>query len=90
MATGERVVSLAALRDSEAARMDAACIRCGACFAACPMVPFSAAKNADPVGAVDEGGMAPIPPQATPRDAPGRLRLKAARAAGRDTGGSPG
>ncbi len=52
MGARERVVSLSALREGEAARMDAACIRCGACFAACPMVPFSAAKDADPVGAV--------------------------------------
>ncbi len=46
------MVSLSALRDGEAARMDAACSRCGACFQACPMVPFSAAKDAEPVAAV--------------------------------------
>lgn len=53
MGAGERMVSLGALREAETARILADCIRCGACFEACPMVPFAAgAQDADPVGAV--------------------------------------
>ena len=33
--------SLPALRDAETARMLAACSRCGACFDACPMLPWA-------------------------------------------------
>jgi Fe-S oxidoreductase len=39
---------LLALRESETARMLAACSQCGACFDACPMVPYAPeARGAD-------------------------------------------
>nr|WP_314074385.1 (Fe-S)-binding protein [uncultured Roseococcus sp.] len=44
---------LAALRASETARMLAACTQCGACFDACPMIPYALdAKGADPAQTV--------------------------------------
>ncbi len=53
MGPGEPLVTarhadLAALRESETARMLAACSQCGACVEACPMVPYvPALQDAD-------------------------------------------
>ncbi len=42
-----------ALRAAETARMLAACTRCGACFEACPMIPYAAdARGTDAKAAV--------------------------------------
>ncbi len=53
MGQGEPLVTapyadLAGLRESETARMLVACSQCGACFEACPMVPYAPdARGAD-------------------------------------------
>lgn len=58
MGQGEPLVTapyadLAGLRESETARMLAACSQCGACFEACPMVPYAPdARGADKVETV--------------------------------------
>ncbi|MDB5412778.1 MAG: (Fe-S)-binding protein [Rubritepida sp.] len=51
MGTDQRMVAhqdWSALRESETARMLAACSHCGACFDACPMIPYApGAKGSD-------------------------------------------
>ena len=56
MGPGERMVAhqdWSALRAAETERMLAACTRCGACFEACPMIPYAPdARGTDAKAAV--------------------------------------